>query len=353
MLVAADACRGTIGGGHLEYQAIAIAREMLATLPPPRSPRLERFPLGARSGQCCGGLVHLSFEHLPAERPAWIARLLTLGRSRRVALVVTRLEAPSISSGPASHRSARTARGEADEVHSHKRVVTLPQDDDAEGGGEIDSARRPAHRAERASPRDGWHRAEVRAREMLRDPVSLATRWEPPFLYEPFLPNDFDIRLFGAGHVGRAVVDVLHPLPCTITWIDSRPSAFPAAIPDNVQVLQSDRPEDEVDDAPPGSHLIVMTHSHALDQAICERALRRADIAWCGLIGSSAKRRRFEQRLLARGLGANDLARLVCPIGVRGITGKHPAEIAIAVAADILRVRERDQAAAPSAHRAA
>jgi len=92
-----------------------------------------------------------------------------------------------------------------------------------------------------------------------------------------------------------------------------------------------------------------MTHSHALDQAICARILARGDFACCGLIGSAAKRRRFVQRLRRQGLSATQVERLTCPIGIAGIAGKEPAAIAIAAAADILRRRERQLAAAGGA----
>jgi xanthine dehydrogenase accessory factor len=83
-----------------------------------------------------------------------------------------------------------------------------------------------------------------------------------------------------------------------------------------------------------------MTHSHALDFAVCERILGRKDIAYCGLIGSLTKRRRFEKRFRAQGMGEAALARLTCPIGLPGIRGKKPAEIALATAAELLHVRD-------------
>jgi xanthine dehydrogenase accessory factor len=84
-----------------------------------------------------------------------------------------------------------------------------------------------------------------------------------------------------------------------------------------------------------------MTHSHALDFEICDRVLRRADATYCGLIGSLSKRRRFEKRFRAQGMQERDLERLVCPIGVQGISGKKPAEIAVAAAAEVLQAYER------------
>ena len=84
-----------------------------------------------------------------------------------------------------------------------------------------------------------------------------------------------------------------------------------------------------------------MTHSHRLDRDLVEAILRRGDFAYCGLIGSRTKRRRFESRLEAKGLSEELLSRLTCPIGIPGITGKRPAEIAVAVAAQLLQLHEQ------------
>jgi xanthine dehydrogenase accessory factor len=152
---------------------------------------------------------------------------------------------------------------------------------------------------------------------------------------------DFHLVLFGAGHVGRAVVKVLSEIPCAITWVDSREDEFPQDIPANVQCVCTFDPECEIDAAVAGSYFLVMTHSHALDQTLSERILRRADFAYFGLIGSLTKRRQFERRLQDRGISAAQLAGMSCPIGAEGIYGKEPATIAIAVAAEILQRRSK------------
>ena len=92
---------------------------------------------------------------------------------------------------------------------------------------------------------------------------------------------------------------------------------------------------------PPSSYYLIMTHSHPMDFEICGRILKRGDAAYCGLIGSLTKRRRFEKRLRQQGLPQSAVEQLVCPIGVAGISGKKPAEIAIAAAAEILRAHEK------------
>jgi xanthine dehydrogenase accessory factor len=128
-------------------------------------------------------------------------------------------------------------------------------------------------------------------------------------------------------------------------WLDSRPNEFPSQLPDGTVKLAPAMPELMVDEAPPKTAFVVMTHSHGLDQEICEAVLRRGDYAYLGLIGSDTKAARFASRLRARGLGDADLARLHCPIGLPGITGKAPSVIAASVAADLLMRLEQ---AAPS-----
>ena len=148
----------------------------------------------------------------------------------------------------------------------------------------------------------------------------------------------FDLQLFGAGHVGQALVDVLAGVDCDITWIDSREQQFPERVPANARVEFSEAPQEEVAAAPANAFYLVMTHSHALDFAIVERILRRDDAGFVGLIGSQTKRVTFERRLRERGVSQAALDRLVCPIGLPDITGKAPGIVAIAVAAQLLAV---------------
>lgn len=148
----------------------------------------------------------------------------------------------------------------------------------------------------------------------------------------------FDLQLFGAGHVGQALVDVLAGVDCNITWIDSREQQFPARVPANARVEFSEAPQEEVAAAPANAFYLVMTHSHAMDFAIVERILRRDDAGFIGLIGSHTKRITFERRLRERGVAQAAVDRMVCPIGLSPITGKAPGIVAIAVAAQLLAV---------------
>ncbi|MBR8227674.1 xanthine dehydrogenase accessory protein XdhC [Burkholderia vietnamiensis] len=152
-------------------------------------------------------------------------------------------------------------------------------------------------------------------------------------------PPPMHIVLFGAGHVGHALVTLLGALPCVVQWVDTRDELFPDECPPNVQPEPTDTPEAVVDAAPAGAYFLVMTHNHALDFALAAQIMRRHDFAYFGMIGSRTKRVKFERRLVARGVDAVRLAEMVCPIGVAGIVDKAPGAIAVAVCAELLQVR--------------
>lgn len=158
-------------------------------------------------------------------------------------------------------------------------------------------------------------------------------RW----LVDPVLAPRAHLVLFGAGHVGAAIVRALADLPCSVTWVDERDAIFPEQLPDNVTVEATDTPEACVAEAPDHASYLVMTHSHALDQQLCEAILSRDKVGWFGLIGSKTKRAQFTGRLEAKGLSA---ASMVCPVGLPGIVNKAPAVIAASVAAQLLMVWE-------------
>jgi xanthine dehydrogenase accessory factor len=157
--------------------------------------------------------------------------------------------------------------------------------------------------------------------------------------YERFHVDLTPLWLFGAGHVGRALVEVLAPLPFAVTWIDSR---------EGFATIHAAVPADEVGDMPAGAWALVMTHSHDEDLAICEALLAHGRFAWAGVIGSAAKTKRFRQRL-SRRFAPEAVARLTMPIGIGGIASKEPAAIAVSVAAQLLQLREaRAALATPS-----
>jgi len=145
-----------------------------------------------------------------------------------------------------------------------------------------------------------------------------------------------DVMLFGAGHVGRAIALALAPLPFNLKWVDSRADAFPALIVQSARAIVSEAPAGEIIKTTSGTFVLIMTHSHSLDFEIVEAALKKTDLAYVGLIGSETKRIRFQNRLRSLAVNDKDIARLHCPIGTTGISGKEPSVIAASVAADLL-----------------
>lgn len=136
------------------------------------------------------------------------------------------------------------------------------------------------------------------------------------------------LMMFGAGHVGIAIANVLNALPITLSWYDDRTD-----VPAGVQVLAA---ADLCAAAARHDGLtLILTHDHALDYELTRAALS-SQASFIGLIGSRTKRQRFLSRLGQAGHGPADLARIICPIGVDGIKGKAPPVIAVSVAAQLL-----------------
>ncbi|MEM9050305.1 MAG: xanthine dehydrogenase accessory protein XdhC [Pseudomonadota bacterium] len=283
ILVWATGQSGSIGGGALEWEAAARARDLLAGAPWARADL--RMALGPGLGQCCGGAVRLVIERFAA------GELAMLGALRQ---------------GGAPHFARPLAHG------------AVP-----EGGG-LNSARAPfgAQALARAARSGAAGDA----------PVAIEAGW----LAEPWATADRTLYLYGAGHVGRAIVHALAGLPWRIVWIDDAAARFPDALPAHAEQLVAANPADAVALAGPEAAHLVLTYSHALDLEICHRILGRP-FGFAGLIGSASKAARFRSRLRALGHGPAALARLTCPIGDKRL-GKAPAAIAIGVAAELLRL---------------
>ncbi len=229
MRVSQTATQGSVGGGHLEWQACAHARALLDGAPVPTR---VRYALGANLGQCCGGEVVLDFARYPDAASALAAQ-------------------------PAAEQA----------------------------GGPV--------------------------------------------------------AVFGAGHVGQALVPVLLALPMAVQWFDSRAGVLPGAGMPGLVVEQLEPLPDAVADLAAGTQVLILTHSHALDLELVAACLQRqqqaGDLAFVGLIGSATKWQSFRQRLRQRGFTDAALDQVTCPIGLAGIPGKQPGVIAVAVAAQLLQ----------------
>ncbi|MEO7640676.1 MAG: xanthine dehydrogenase accessory protein XdhC, partial [Ramlibacter sp.] len=166
-------------------------------------------------------------------------------------------------------------------------------------------------------------------------------------LRQQLAPARTPLALFGGGHVGRALVRVLAPLPFAITWIDSRDQIFPAELAPDATCEHSDPVHGAVAQLAPGSQVLVMSFSHAQDLDVVAACLQRqrahGDVGFIGLIGSKTKWATFRHRLEARGFTGAELAAVTSPIGLAGIAGKEPDVIAVSVAAQLLQQRQLRQ----------
>jgi xanthine dehydrogenase accessory factor len=306
MVVTASACTGSVGGGHLEFEAQRVARDALGQ--EATGTWTVRFPLAARLGQCCGGIATLAFTRVDRDARPWLDAAIACERTAApFALLACIADAP----GSQLVVTADDARGTLGSANLDSAAVALARTRLA--GAAQGSALVPFAAGERAT-----------------------------LLVHVERPDPFPVLVFGNGHVGRALVRVLGVLPAQVRWIDSRAGDFPANVPSNVGVVMTDAPEDEIAHAPPGAYVVVTTHSHALDYAIVENALARDDLRYVGLIGSKSKRAQFERRYLSHGASAETFARLHCPIGAQGVAirAKHPGAIAVAIAAELIVARE-------------
>jgi xanthine dehydrogenase accessory factor len=286
MLVDALGTVGTIGGGRLEWHAVTLARELLrnARAAPVR---IADLILGPELGQCCGGRVELWLERLTRNDVQWLE-----DAARRLHAEPEAALASEIVDGVVTHRLLRRSfAGSAVEIeHGPRESITL---------FEVPRPRRP------------------------------------------------DLWIFGAGHVGQALVRLLAELALyEITWIDSRAEVLPGSLPEGVTPQICAAPAELAVSAPAGTRFVVMTHDHALDYELCRVILARADSSWLGLIGSASKSARFRSRLLRDGLTRETVSGLICPIGVPGISSKLPGAIAVAIAAQLL---QQQAVAAPGA----
>lgn len=281
------AVQGSIGGGHLEWKAVTVARQMLA-----QGTRCwtDRYTLGASLGQCCGGAVELGFERYEGADLEWVETALE-ARSDGPLVLVTEWN-PVAPAAPRRRLRAQQGSVARFAVSNDNECMRLTE--------RLDGGRIPLY-------------------------------------------------LYGAGHVGTALVQVLAGLPVQVTWVDSREDQFGARLerlPDNVMPLLSDQPDEEVEHAPADAWHLIMTHSHDLDYAIGRALLERGEFAWAGLIGSDTKAASFTGRWERQGLRREDIARIACPIGLPGIAGKHPGVIAVSVAAQLQQLIEARAVAA-------
>jgi xanthine dehydrogenase accessory factor len=375
---------GTIGGGTLEWRAIAEATAELARGGAVRGVR-RPYALGPELGQCCGGRVELLFETFGVDDREAVAALAareaagpfeTVGRvgddgrmTRHVAALpgeagfsgaaasVEVVAASAISfpplTGGGTPRAAR--QGGARQSDEGDLLVAPGRDERGRAPADPASPGHPGSSPGQALPPAGRGFASSSASSLPTASDRLSTASDGT-VRERFGDDRRPLVLFGAGHVGRALVMALAPLPFAVTWVDARPDAFPRHVPGNVALSVEADPASVLAAAPDGAFVLAMTHSHPLDLAVVAAALREDRFPYVGVIGSVTKRARFESQLRAAGHAEAEIAGLVCPIGaIGGLSAKEPAAIAAMTTAELLladeaaRGGEREPATAPAA----
>lgn len=262
----------------------------------------------------------------------WLAAVASL-RARRVAGVIVTLAA---------------ARGHTPRNSGAKMVVSAGDVWGTVGGGNLE-ATAVAHA--RAMIADAAREPElVKLALNDRAPSEFGMQCcggEVTMLLEP-IPVVPSVAIFGMGHVGFELARILSRHDIELFVIDSRAEMLAdERLADltrgsaRVQVRHAVVPESVLPDLPPTTHVLIMTHDHVEDIAVCDSALRVDGLASIGLIGSKAKWSRFRKKLIAEGHSAQELERITTPIGIPGLTAKEPAVIAVSVAADLLLTFER------------
>lgn len=228
-----------------------------------------------------------------------------------------------------------TTQGSTPRAAGTKMVVTVEGQSDTIGGGSLE--RQAIDRARRLLAEGAAE--PILEKQILGIEQDQCCGGAATLLFEPLLVPTLRLALFGAGHVGRALVRLLEGTDTYVLWIDERPELLNEPLPGRTPLRIVSDPAAEVASLPAGMHVRVMTHSHSRDFEIIDALLARDDLASVGLIGSKSKWANFRSRLRKMGVTEDDLDAIKCPIGLPGVGGKRPAEIAISVAAELLSLR--------------
>ncbi len=269
---------GTIGGGTLEWEALKKSTSLLINST--KQTTHHTYPLGPQLGQCCGGSVIILFE------------------------TFTNLDIEEVSL--LSERE-KTGIFHVKSIIHDDRVKRLP--------------------------------LALQTTEQFA--LTEQFEWDKSQTFkETFGSVRTNIYLFGAGHIGKALMLTLAPLPFKVSWFDDRSEEFPSAVPANFTCQTLGNLSDTFSNAPQNTFIIALTHSHDTDFAIMHEALKTNSFPFVGVIGSDTKAARFKSKLRSLGMDENTVTRMRCPIGYNGINSKEPSAIALSIATELLMKHE-------------
>ncbi len=291
---------GTIGGGTFEFEATSKARETLNACQ--TKSWLQTYSLGPLLDQCCGGQVDILFEVFTRKDISHLAKLATAKEETHLkSYFVTRLEA-----NQTTHTVVEDPKGLTSQLSNSNHSMTND-----------------------STAIEGWVDNNTLQETPIGAPLS-------GYFVERTQCKDPRYAIYGAGPVGKALVNALLPFEPNIIWIDSREGFLSKASPGSLSTLWTDDPVETVLHMNNLTNFLVMTHSHPLDYLLVRTILEHHNFGFCGLIGSETKAARFRARLRDDGLDQSQIAKLHSPIGLSAIPGKEPAAIAVSITGHLL-----------------
>jgi xanthine dehydrogenase accessory factor len=302
---------GSVGGGHLEAEALRLAAGIFQT----RQPVIQSFDLSgedaAGMAMICGGQGEILLDYVDGNDET--GRLLfdeaaTILQQGRKAWLITALGDSKQSSLP--------ARQQCLVRHDGTMIGKI------DGGPEFIA-------------------------KLLSGPGKLSIHAEAHesrrFLVEP-IRHGGTVYIFGAGHVSQKIAPLAETVGFKTVVLDDRrefASRERFAEPTELMLLESFErlPGLDIDE---NSCFVIVTRGHLHDKMVLAHALR-TPAGYIGMIGSRRKRDKIYEILLREGFGRNDIERVHSPIGTE-IKAETPEEIAVSIVGELIKVRaEREQ----------
>ncbi len=308
---------GSIGGGNLEFQALTLAKDLLNK--DTNATHLEKYPLGATLGQCCGGYVKVMFESFVnsstqlKKKNSWLETVSDLIEKQQDFVVATIID------------------NQTDKRNSGKKFVYTANSDKSPSSNDLTN-KISAGAYNLLSTNDSPTIAQYQnSSESLIE-----------VCYEKMNNTELQsVAIFGAGHISRALMPILTKLPIRIYWIDDRAEQFEQYQGDTSQInIICDDFISGLADLPEETYCLVITYSHKMDFDICEKIISRNSFTYLGMIGSRIKGNKFRDRLLKKGYPKETVDKFICPIGAKQKFLKSPTAIAVTIAMDLLNFLE-------------
>ena len=306
---------GSIGGGNLEFKALAFAADLLTI--DKNNVHLEKFPLGASLGQCCGGYVKVMFESFlhsnsSINNNSWINVVSELFDQNEDFVVATIVNNNS-------------------EYEDNKLVYSVNNNNHLINEKGISSV------------------VALSAKELLTktgSPTVIQYTNNSNSVIEICLEKNTptkvqSLAVFGAGHISRALMPILTDLPVNIYWIDDRVEQFNKYQGDTSKInIICDDFLNGLIDLPDDIYCLVITYSHQIDYEICEKIISKNKFSYLGMIGSAIKGKKFRDRFINKGYQQEVVDKFTCPIGEKQRFLKSPTSIAVTIAMDLINFIE-------------